>query len=267
MQISNPNNACISHLTRASGASFTRHPPEMADARTWPGTGILYRAVMLLGMLLLAAVMATPLVAAPADSGDAAAGPTVFVKSVIDQATAIVRDTSMSAAERDRKLRAIAEANFNFSDMARTALGYHWRQLTPQQRAQFVPLFTSFMEAVYLSKMQDYGIEKIRKDVNTSNVNFTGQDFQGGDYAEVHSTTVFSDHPQPVKVDYLLSRGANGWKIYDLEIDGISVMANYRNQFNRVINDDGFPALTTMLQKKTRELESDAAKAAPHTGA
>jgi phospholipid transport system substrate-binding protein len=223
------------------------------------------------GAILLRAFVAWPAAAASDEppqsasvsAGAAQAGPTdpmALVKSVIDQASAVVRDSATPAAERNRRLRAIAEANFDFADMARTALGYHWRELTPAQRAQFVSLFTSFMENVYLSKMQDYGVEKIRQDISTTNVTFTGQDFQGTDYAEVHSKVAFKDRPQPVKVDYLLKRDSGRWKIYDLEIDAISVMANYRNQFNRVINDDGYPALVKLLQQKTRDLEQTLSK-------
>lgn len=217
-------------------------------------------AAALAGALLLAAVFAKPSLAADAAAAAAAGDPTALVKAVIDQASAVVRDSAVPVAERNRKLRAIAEANFDFSDMARTALGYHWRDLTPAQRTEFVPLFTSFMEDVYLSKMQDYGVEKVRKDINTTNVSFTGQELQGADYAEVHSMAVLKDRPQPVKVDYLLKRDAGRWKIYDLEIDAISVMANYRNQFNRVINDNGYSALVNLLRQKTQGLEQTLSK-------
>lgn len=205
-------------------------------------------------VLLFGAAMLAASTAAAAPAAATGSDPTAFVKSVIDQATAVVRDTAMPSAERIGKLRALAEANFDFSDMARTALGYHWRDLTPQQRSQFVPVFTSFIEDVYLSKMLDYGVEKIRHDIATTNVSFTGQQLQGADYAEVHSTARFQDQPQPVKVDYLLKRNSAEWKIYDLDIDAISVMANYRNQFNRVINQNGYPALVSVLQKKTEML-------------
>jgi phospholipid transport system substrate-binding protein len=250
-------NPRLLYLTIHSASGFTvGHPAGAQRARPKPRL-LLRFAAALASILLLAAVTAQPSAGAASPPAPAAAAgePTAFVKSVVDQASAVVRDTSIPVAERNRKLRSIAEANFDFTDMARTALGYHWRELTPEQRAQFVPLFTSFMEAVYLNKMQDYGVEKIRKDIGTTNVTFTGQDLQGADYAEVHSTAVFQDRSQPVKVDYLLKRAARGWKIYDLDIDAISVMANYRNQFNRVINDQGYPALVATLKKKTQALD------------
>jgi phospholipid transport system substrate-binding protein len=186
--------------------------------------------------------------------------PTAMVKAVIDQATAVVRDTQTPTATRDQRLREIAEANFDFADMARTTLGYHWRTLAPAQQSEFVQVFTSFMENVYLSKLQEYGVQKIRDTTAHSTVNFTGQQFDGADYAEVRSTVMLKDQAQPIKVDYLVRRDGAAWKIYDLNIDAISVMANYRQQFNRVLNNDGYPALVNLLKKKIAELGSTLGK-------
>jgi phospholipid transport system substrate-binding protein len=214
-------------------------------------------AIFLAGTLCAVALMPGPARAqAPASAAMMGGDPTVMVKAVVDQATAVVRDTQTPTADRDKRLRAIAEANFDFADMARTTLGYHWRQLTPQQQAEFVPLFTSFMENVYLSKLQEYSVQKLRQSVNTSNVSFTGQQYDGADYSEVHSTVLLKGQPPPIKVDYLLRRDGASWKIYDLNIDAISVMANYRQQFNRVLNNDGYAALVGMLRKKVQELGS-----------
>ena len=99
-------------------------------------------------------------------------------------------------------------------------------------------------------------MQKIRDTAAHSNVNFTGQQFDGADYAEVHSVVMLKDQAQPIKVDYLLRRDSSAWKIYDLNVDAISVMANYRQQFNRVLNNDGYPALVSLLKKKIAELGS-----------
>ena len=106
--------------------------------------------------------------------------------------------------------------------MARTTLGDHWRKITPQQRAQFVPLLTSFMENVYLRKLQEYSVQKVRQDVNASNISFIGQRSNGPGYAEVHSSVLLKDRPTPVKVDYLLRQDGAQWRFYDLNIDAIS---------------------------------------------
>ena len=216
--------------------------------------------LFLLAAALCAAGAMTPGLARAQTSASAAvmsgSDPTAMVKAVIDQATAVVRDTQTPTAARDKRLREIAEANFDFADMARTTLGYHWRTLTPAQQSEFVQIFTSFMENVYLSKLQEYGVQKVRDTATHSSVNFTGQQFDGADYAEVRSTVMLKDQAQPVKVDYLVRRDGAAWKIYDLNVDAISVMANYRQQFNRVLNNDGYPALVNLLKKKIAELGS-----------
>src|SRR5271156_3803576 len=217
----------------------------------------LVGAIFLVGGFCTVSLLPGPARAqATASAAVIGADPTAMVKAVVDQATVVVRDTQAPTATRDQRLRQIAEANFDFADMARTTLGYHWRQLTPQQQAEFVPLFTSFMENVYLGKLQEYSVQKLRQSVNTSNVSFTGQQYAGADYAEVHSTVLLKDQPPPIKVNYLVRRDGATWKIYDLDIDAISVMANYRQQFNRVLNNDGYPALVSMLRKKVQELGS-----------
>src|SRR5271169_6834932 len=101
----------------------------------------LIAAAFLAGTLCAVTVMPGPARAqATASAAVMGADPTAMVKAVVDQATAVVRDTQTPTANRDKRLREIAEANFDFADMARTTLGYHWRQLTPQQQAEFVPL-------------------------------------------------------------------------------------------------------------------------------
>ena len=245
-----------STVTRQQRGAGARDCNVAVKSRPSLGAGPM-SAVFLAGALCAIALM--PRAAyAQANASAAVLGndPTAMVRAVIDQATAVVRDTQTPAAARDKRLREIAEANFDFADMARTTLGYHWRQLSQQQQAEFVPLFAAFMENVYLSKLQEYGVQKIRQTATSSNVSFTGQQYDGTDYAEVHSTVLLKDQPPPVKVDYLVRRDGASWKIYDLNIDAISVMANYRQQFNRVLNNDGYPALLSQLRKKVQELGS-----------
>jgi len=246
-----------SHLDRQQYHATSRERDAAVESRSTVNAGLM-GAIFLVGVLCAATALTPGRARAQATASAAVMGgdPTAVVKAVIDQATAVVRDTQTPAAARDKRLREIAEANFDFADMARTTLGYHWRQLTPQQQAEFVPLFASFMENVYLSKLQEYSVQKLRETADSSNVSFTGQQYDGTDYAEVHSTVLLKDKPPPIKVDYLVRRDGTSWKIYDLDIDAISVMANYRQQFNRVLNNDGYPALVSLLRKKVQELGS-----------
>ncbi len=187
-------------------------------------------------------------------AGATAADPTATVQSLIAQATAVLQDPGVSASIRQRKLRALAEADFDFAEMARSALGYHWRTLTSDQQRQFVPLFTAFIEDVYLSKLEEYSVRRVRKDIHGANIAFTGQTIASPGYVEVHSIVSLANHRSPVRVDYMLVGHGADWKIYDIQVDSISVIANYRTQFNRVINERGYQALIDALHEKTQQL-------------
>ena len=195
----------------------------------------------------LAPRMATSAVASPND-------PLQLVKSGLQEAIAIFQDKTLSLTARRAKLRDAAARYFDFAYMARSALGPHWRDLTPAQRDEFVPLFTTFIEEVYLSKVKDYSVEKVQAEVKSANIQFIRESFDGPDYAQVFSTVALKEHPDPIEVNYQLKKDADGWRIYDITLDAISVMANYRNQFNRVINSDGFDKLLADLRAKSEQL-------------
>lgn len=198
--------------------------------------------VALAGLLffVVAAVIMPP--QAEASTSDAQS----VVKAVIDEALPILRNKQSPLAVRRRKLRNLLQDHFDFADMARTALGYHWRQLSPEQRAKFTQLFTAFIENAYLSKIQYY---------SGQNVEILGQNSEGAGFARVRSKIV-QQGKQPIAVNYLLRQLDNGWRIYDVTVDNISIIANYRNQFNRVINDQGYAKLVADMRAKQKELQA-----------
>lgn len=182
------------------------------------------------------------------------------VKGTIDQAVAVFKDKSIPTADREQKLRAIAEQRFDFERMARAAVGYHWRDFTPDQRKEFVPLFTKFIEDVYLSRIESYSVEKVQQEIQSSAIQFSRERMDSADEAEVFSNVTLQNRDKPVQVNYLLEHSAGGWKIYDISVDSISVIANYRNQFNRVLNDGGYDKLVSIIRQKQQALSSSMAK-------
>ena len=139
--------------------------------------------------------------------------------------------------------------------MAKSTLGYHWHNLSPEQRARFIPVFTTFIQDAYLSKLQDYSVQRIQQEAKTAQINFTKETFDGSDDAEVFSDLVLTDQKDPLHVNYKMRRRNGTWLIYDVTIDEISIIANYRNQFDRVINNDGFDQLVAQLAAKQAQLE------------
>ncbi len=198
----------------------------------------------------------------PAAAAAIGSGPMASVKGTIDQAVAVFRDKSVAAKDREQKLRAIAEDCFDFERMARAAVGYHWRDFTPGQREEFVPLFTKFIEDVYLSRIESYSVEKVEQEIQSSSIQFAREriDPDSPDEAEVFSSVTLQNRDKPVPVNYLLEKGPGGWKIYDLSVDSISVIANYRNQFNRVLNDGGYDKLVSILRQKQQALSGSLAQ-------
>lgn len=165
----------------------------------------------------------------------------------INQALQILRDKQKPVVEKRRELKPLMESCFDSTEMARSTLGYHWRSLAPDQRASFTRLFTAFIEAAYLDKVQDYAGQQV----------LFGQSRPLGEgYVEVDTTIVQAGN-NPIPVTYLLEQLGGGWKIYDVTVDNISIIENYRNQFNRVINEQGFPKLMADLRAKQQQLGSE----------
>jgi phospholipid transport system substrate-binding protein len=216
----------------------------------------LKTGIVALAALISFAAAAVPAAAqAMAQASNAPKDATASVKSVIDQSIIVFKDKQIAPAAREQKLRAIAEDHFDFQEMARSAIGYHWKTLTPAQKSEFVPLFTTFIEDAYLSRIESYSVEKINQQIKSSLIQFTKQTNDGPDYAEVFSTVTLEDRKDPIAVNYLMRHDASEWKIYDITIDAISVIANYRNQFNRVLNSDGYDKLVSIMRQKIQGLQ------------
>ena len=198
-------------------------------------------------------------VLARAASQDSPADPMASVKAVVDQTIVVFKDKQIAEADRQQKLRTIAESRFDFGEMAKSAVGYHWRDFTPAQRSEFVPLFTKFIEDAYLSRIEEYSVEKVDQQIQSSVIQFN-KETTDGDYSQVYSTVVLKDRNDPIQVNYQMRRDGNEWKIYDISLDAISVIANYRNQFNRVLNNGGYDKLISIMREKMRGLGATLAK-------
>jgi phospholipid transport system substrate-binding protein len=172
--------------------------------------------------------------------------PVETVNQVVNKSLPVLRDKRTPLQQRRRQLRTLLEQHFDFADMSRIALGYHWKELNVTQRAQFTQLFTAFIENAYLSKIQDY---------SGQDVNVLGENSEGDGFSRVR-TQIVQQGKQPIKVDYLLRDMSGDWKIYDVTVDAISIIANYRNQFNRVINDQGFAKLMSDMRVKQQQLQA-----------
>jgi phospholipid transport system substrate-binding protein len=173
-----------------------------------------------------------------------ARGPAAEVRAAIDEAAPVFQNVRLSPQQRNQRLREIAGKYFDFGYMARSAMGVHWRALTPAQRRRFVPVFRDYVMNTYLNRLQTTTVEAARKGLQDKVA------YNGSDDAKVHGVVKMPELTQPLNVDYALHKTSVGWRLYDIAIDNVSTMASYRDQFNKTINEKGYPALMNELQAK-----------------
>ena len=182
--------------------------------------------------------------AAPASS---VVGPREAVESAVDRFMAIVQngrsDSAPLAADRTSQIRAIVREMFDFDEISRRALSGHWKTLQREEQAEFVTLFRDLLERAYLTQVETVGNEKIM---------FLGETSEGGGAAIVRSKVV-TRHGAEIPLDYRMHLLDGQWRIYDVVVQGISFIASYRTQFDRVIRAESYGSLRERLQKKAAE--------------
>jgi phospholipid transport system substrate-binding protein len=133
----------------------------------------------------------------------------------------------------------IAEETFDLREMTRRTLGPHWQRLTEAERAEFVTLFGDLLDRAYFSRIAAYNGEKIT----------VLGDSIDGDLATVR-TRIVTQQGTEIPVDYRMLRHGDRWVAYDVSIEGVSLVANYRAQFNRIIQTSSYQALVDKLRAK-----------------
>ena len=197
-----------------------------------------------LGRAATVAFAAIFMMASVAVRAAVAGGPVAEVRAAIEEAAPVFQNVRLPQPQRDQRLREIARRHFDFDYMARSALGVHWRALTPAQRRQFVPLFRDYVMDTYLNRLQTTTVEAARKGLQDKVT------YDGPDDAKVHGLVKMPELAEPLNVDYALHKASGGWKLYDIAIDNVSTMASYRDQFNKTINEKGYAALVNELKTK-----------------
>jgi len=182
--------------------------------------------------------------AAPAWAGV----PTEQLRGQIDLVIKTVEDPGLKgkATERRTVVRKIANETFDFQEMARRALARHWQPRTPAEREEFVKLFADLLERAYVSKIENYGGEKIAYNGDTID----------GDAALV-KTKIITKQGTDVPVDYRMLKRSDRWLVYDVVIEGVSLINNYRNQFNKIIQTSSYQSLVDRMKNKQNELIED----------
>lgn len=178
-----------------------------------------------------------------AQPGSASAGaPTEQIQSAVERVTAILKDPKLQAEAKRKELKNAVYPKFDFTEMARRSLGSHWQRRSPEEQREFVKLFTELVESAYMTNLDEYQGEKV----------VIGGEKQDKEFAEVN-TKIITKKGEEFAVNYKLRQAGNEWKIYDVVIENISIVNNYRSQFNRVIAQSSFDDLFRKMKDKQFE--------------
>jgi phospholipid transport system substrate-binding protein len=171
----------------------------------------------------------------------AAAGePTEAIRGAVNRGLKNAKlDNPKQRAQAIDRLKQIVHPLFDFSEMSKRALGSNWRRLTPQQQKEFVPTFTALLEKTYAGYIDLY---------HGQQVVYNGETIDGN-YAEVDSQ-ILDKNGKSYSVVYRLHKVDGKWKIYDVVAENISLVNNYRSQFNSVIAKSSVEELLKMVKEK-----------------
>ena len=181
-----------------------------------------------------------------------AGAPTEQLRGRIDRVLQVLEDPQFKpearTMERRQVVRTIVEEIFDFRELSQRSLGPHWKARTPAERDEFVQLFADLLERSYITKIELYsGGERIQ---------YTAESLDGDDLATVR-TKIVTKQGTEIPVDYRMHRVETRWLVYDVAIEGVSLVANYRAQFNKIIQRSSFKGLLAQLVTKRDEAASD----------
>ena len=199
---------------------------------------------------LAAWAMLSLLVGAPAW-----AGPTDQLREYTDQVIKILDDPALARGDRRAAVRKIAHEAFDVTETARRVLARHWQARTPAERDEFTQLFADLLERTYIARLDEYGGERIR---------YVGESIDG-ELATVRARIVTRAGIE-VPVESRMVRRGERWLIYDVLIENVSLVANYRAQFDRIVRSSSYEELVRRLKQKRDEFLNDQARARRSAG-
>lgn len=198
-------------------------------------------------LLVQSAILIVVWLASAAVPGYAGA-PTDSMKTTIDEVLRIVREDELKqpgkAEERRQMLERAVEARFDYQEMSRRALGAPWNGLSEPEKQEFVILFRTLLTNSYADKIETYSGEGVQ---------YLNERTEK-EYAEVR-TKVLSGKTE-IPLDYRLMNKANDWRVYDVVVDGVSLVNNYRGQFTKIIRSSSYADLVEQLRKKSEKIKA-----------
>ena len=173
--------------------------------------------------------------------------PDALVKSVSTEVTAVLK-ADPAILGNQAKLKSLIETkllpNFSFARMTQLAMGRNWAKASPEQQAALTKEFQTLLVRTYSGALANF---------RNNTIDFRPLRMQAADTDVIVKTVVNQANGQGIPIDYSMEKGADGnWKAYDIVVAGVSLVTNYREEFNNVIRDQGVDALVKQLQAKNK---------------
>lgn len=172
--------------------------------------------------------------------------PTDQVRQTVDKVLDILNNKELKkpgkVKERRAAIRKTVGERFDFEEMAKRSLALYWKQRTPEEKKEFVPLYADLLERSYIKKIENYSDEKII---------YTDEKIDDG-YAIV-KTKIITKRNVEIPIEYKLLKKNNKWDVYDVVIESVSLVNNYRNQFSKIIRTNSYEELVKRMKHKQDE--------------
>ena len=189
------------------------------------------------GILIFIAMLAT----APAIADSS---PTDDVRTSVEAVIALLKDDQLDRDTRRDRMREVIVKRFDFRAMSQRTLATNWKKATDAEKQRFTELFAELIQNSYVSKIESYTNETVQ---------YPGEK-QKGRKAEVETRIITSSAEIPVNYKVYLKDGT--WLVYDVIIEGVSLISNYRSSYQEIVKRDGFDGLLAQMEEKIRELKS-----------
>ncbi len=175
---------------------------------------------------------------------DEFATPTARVKDSVDKVITVLRDKSLGREERWAKIGVVINDSFDFRSMSQSVLATNWKKATPEERQQFVVFFSQYLEDTYRTKIEAYTDQK---------VDYVGETIRGR--RAVVETIIVTDSTN-IPVNYKLKNNEGNWFAYDVVIEGVSLVSNYRSTFAAIVKNDGMDGLLSDIQTRINKYKA-----------
>jgi phospholipid transport system substrate-binding protein len=202
------------------------------------------RRAVLTGLVALTVALLTGILAEPAQAGE----PTEAMRATINEVLKILADKELKqpskANERRQLLEKVVGERFDYQEMSRRSLGAPWNNLSDKDKQEFVSLFQTLLVNTYADKVESYsgdGVQYVNERTEK-------------EYAEVRTKVLTGKTEIPL--DYRLLNKGSAWRVYDVVVDGVSLVNNYRGQFTKILRTSSYADLVDQLRKKSDKIKS-----------